>query len=184
MLRYLTIDPMVAKPAVGGPHLVHLRLLCLFNPVVGTRPSFTVPFQSILPSIEMASRPSVESQPAPLFLTPSRRTEVIGPHVVLVGGPEPDARAITRPESPSLGLSLGHSQAFATPYSLHSLVIHSPALPLQKPRYPSIPIATVARYQLDNPPGQPILIISDLRPPALCTPGLTHYPACPALGDP
>jgi hypothetical protein len=68
MLRCLTIDPMVAQPAVGGPHPVHLRLLCLFNPVVGTRQSFAAPFQSILPSVEMAFQPSVENQPVSLFL--------------------------------------------------------------------------------------------------------------------
>ena len=51
MLRYLTLDPAVARPAVGGPRPVHFRPLCLFNPAVGTRRSFAAPFRSD-PSIE------------------------------------------------------------------------------------------------------------------------------------
>jgi len=46
MLCCLIIDSVVARRAANGPHPVQLRPLCLFNPAVGTRPGFTVPFLS------------------------------------------------------------------------------------------------------------------------------------------
>ena len=46
MFRCLILDSVVARRAENGPHPVQLRPFCLFNPAVGTRPGFTVPFPS------------------------------------------------------------------------------------------------------------------------------------------
>ena len=47
MFRCLALDPVVARPAVDGPHPVQLRPLCLFNPAVVTRPGFAAPFRPV-----------------------------------------------------------------------------------------------------------------------------------------
>ena len=62
-LRYLTVDPAVARPAVGGPRSVHFGPLCLFNPAVGTRRSFAAPFRSD-PSIERGGISATGRAPA------------------------------------------------------------------------------------------------------------------------
>ena len=82
MLRCLTLDPVVAQPAVDGRPPVQLRSLCLFNPAVGTRQRFTIPFHCDPSSREVALQPPVKSQPASPRAMLSWRTEIPGPYRV------------------------------------------------------------------------------------------------------
>ena len=84
MLRCLTLDPVVAQPAVDGRPPVQLRSLCLFNPAVGTRQRFTIPFHCDPSSREVALQPPVKSQQAPPLAMLSWRTEVPRPHMIPV----------------------------------------------------------------------------------------------------
>ena len=57
-----------------------------------------------------------------------RAHEVVGPHVILMQWPEPDARAIVEPQPTPFRLPSGHFQPLLPPDPLHTLVVHLPAL--------------------------------------------------------
>src|SRR5215207_1181836 len=53
--------------------------------------------------------------------------EVVGPDVVAMLGPQPDARSVRQPEPSAFGLLPGHLQPLASPNSLYPLVVDEPA---------------------------------------------------------
>ena len=69
-----------------------------------------------------------------------RAYEVVGPHVILVQWPEPDARAIVEPQPTPFRLPSGHFQPLLPPDTLHTLVVHLPALDTQQVRDLAIPV--------------------------------------------
>ena len=82
MLRCLTLDPVVAQPTVDRRPPVQLRSLCLFNPAVGTRQRFTIPFHGDPPLREVALQPPGKSQQAPPMAMLSWRTKIPAPYRV------------------------------------------------------------------------------------------------------
>ena len=50
--------------------------------------------------------------------------EVVGPDVILVQRPEPDARAVVEPQPTPFRLPLGHFESLLPPDPLHTLVVH------------------------------------------------------------
>ena len=69
-----------------------------------------------------------------------RAYQVVGPHVILVQWPEPDARAIVEPQPTPFRLPSGHFQPLLPPDTLHTLVVHLPALDTQQVRDLAIPV--------------------------------------------
>jgi hypothetical protein len=53
--------------------------------------------------------------------------EVVGPDVVAMLGPQPDARSVRQPEPSALGLLPGDLQPLASPDPLDPLVVDEPA---------------------------------------------------------
>ena len=81
-----------------------------------------------------------------------RAYEVVGPHVILVQWPEPDARAIVEPQPTPFRLPSGHFQPLLPPDTLHTLVVHLPALDTQQVRDLAIPVpAEPARQPYSRP---------------------------------
>ena len=72
----------------------------------------------------------------------SRAHEVIGPDVILVQRPEPDARTIVEPQPAPFRLPSRHLEPLLSPDPLHALVIYSPALDTQQVRDLAIAVAT------------------------------------------
>jgi hypothetical protein len=80
--------------------------------------------------------------------------KVIGPDVVAMGGPEPDARPIVEPEPPTLRLSPRNLEPLPAPDAFDPLMVDLPAVSFQKGSDPTIPIATIlgsyAHYRLSQ----------------------------------
>lgn len=70
--------------------------------------------------------------------------EVIGPDMVGVLRPKPDARSVIQPETSSLRLLLGNLQPLPPPDALDAFGVHRPALGSQHRRDPAIAVAAVA----------------------------------------
>ena len=88
----------------------------------------------------------------------SRAHEVIGPDVILVQRPEPDARAIVEPQPTPLRLAFGHFQALLTPDLLHTLVVHMPPFDAQQIRDLTIAVATETARQPHHVPQERRLV--------------------------
>jgi hypothetical protein len=69
--------------------------------------------------------------------------EVVGPDVVAMLGPQPDARSVRKPEPSAFGLLPGDLQPLASPDPLDTLVVHEPACSPQKRADLAIAIAAV-----------------------------------------
>ncbi len=72
MLRCLTINATVARPAKNGSRPVQLRLLCLCHPTVSTRQNFAAPFCSVSLPGRAAFQLPVGNQPVRLVLLQPR----------------------------------------------------------------------------------------------------------------
>jgi hypothetical protein len=76
--------------------------------------------------------------------------EVIGPDMVPILRPFPNAGTVRQPEARSLGLFLRHFQPFLAPNPLDALMIHHPAFSMQEGGNPSIAIPPIRTSQLDD----------------------------------
>ena len=93
--------------------------------------------------------------------------KVVGPDVIAVLGPEPDAGAVVEPETSPLWLPGRHFQPLASPDPLDPLVVDQPAGPAQQLGDLAIAVAAIVSGQLDNIGGQPLFIVTALRDLAL-----------------
>ena len=89
--------------------------------------------------------------------------KVIGPDVVAMGGPEPDARPVVEPQPSTLWLFLRNLQPLLAPDTFDPLMIDLPAVPSQKGTDPTIPIATVSGSQAHYILSQSIVRLLPLR---------------------
>src|SRR4029079_13458127 len=87
------------------------------------------------------------------------RDEVVGPDMVRVFRPQPDARSIIEPEPASLGLLLRNLEPLPPPDPLDALVVHHPPGVPQHGCDPSIAITAVLGGERDDVGGQSCLII-------------------------
>ncbi len=109
--------------------------------------------------------------------------EVIGPDVIAVLWPQPDARAVCEPQASSLGLLGWDLQPLLAPDPLHPLVVHKPArLPQEGADLP-VAIAAVPAGKLDQVSPELLLVVFAPRHLALGGAMLPQSPAGPALGD-
>ena len=109
--------------------------------------------------------------------------EVVGPDVIAVLGPEPDAGAAGQPETTALRLLLGDLQPLASPDPLEPLVIDEPASPAQQLSDLAIAVATILAGQLDDVGRQPLFVVTALRNLALRRAMLAERRTGAALGD-
>ena len=97
----------------------------------------------------------------------SRAHEVVGPDVILVQRPEPDARSIVEPHPAPLRLPSRHFEPLLPPDPLHTLVVHLPTLDAQQVRDLSVPVATEPARQPYHVGAQRRLVVAHLLDPAL-----------------
>jgi len=109
--------------------------------------------------------------------------KVVGPDVVAVLGPEPDARSVIQPKASALGLPGGDLQPLASPDPLDPLVVDQPAGPTQQRGDLAIAVAAVLPGQLDDVGGQPLFVVTAPRDLALRRTMLPERRTGTALGD-
>ena len=109
--------------------------------------------------------------------------EVVGPHVIAMLGPQPDARAVRQPQPAALGLFGGNLQPLSPPDPLDALVVDDPAGRCsQQLRDLAVAVAAVLPRQFDDVGGQPLLVVTPLGRLALRRAMLSECRAGTTLG--
>jgi len=101
--------------------------------------------------------------------------EVIGPDMIALLRPQPDARSVGQPEPAALRLLMGDLQPLASPDTLDPLVVDCPARLAQQFGDLAIAVAAVLPSKLDN--------ITTARDLALCRAMLPERRTGATLGD-
>ncbi len=127
------------------------------------------PDRQALPGVFVDHRQHPEG---PTILRPVH-DKVVGPNMVAVLGPEPDARTVMEPEPSPLGLLARYFEPFTAPDSFYTLVVHVPALVPEQGRDPPIAIATVLGSQIKDSSRKWPLIVSRYQRSSLRGSGLT-----------
>src|SRR4029077_18287879 len=109
--------------------------------------------------------------------------KVVGPDVIAVLRPQPDARSVGQPEPASFGLFIGDLQPLASPDALDPLVVDYPARLAQQPCDLAIAVAAVLLGKLDNIGRQTLLVLTAARDLALRRAMLSERRAGATLGD-
>ncbi len=109
--------------------------------------------------------------------------KVVGPDVIAVLRPQPDARSVGQPEPASFGLFMGDLQPLASPDALDPLVVDYPARLAQQPCDLAIAVAAVLLGKLDNIGRQTLLVLTAARDLALRRAMLSERRAGATLGD-
>jgi hypothetical protein len=109
--------------------------------------------------------------------------EVVGPDMIAVLRPQPDARSVGQPEPAALGLLLGDLQPLASPDTLDPLVVDCPARLAQQFGDLAIAIAAVLPSKLDNIGRQTLLVLTTARDLALRRAVLPERRTGATLGD-
>jgi hypothetical protein len=112
-----------------------------------------------------------------------RTGEVIGPDVIAVLRPQPDARSVGQPEPASFGLFIGDLQPLASPDALDPLVVDYPARLAQQSCDLAIAVAAVLPGKLDSIGGETLLVLTAARDLALRRAMLPERRAGATLGD-
>src|SRR5207247_6334824 len=93
--------------------------------------------------------------------------KVVGPDVIAVLRPQPDARSVGQPEPASFGLFRWDLQPLASPDTLDPLVVDYPARLPQQFGDLAIAVAAVLPGKLDNIGRETLLVITTVRDLAL-----------------
>ena len=93
--------------------------------------------------------------------------EVIGPDMIALLRPQPDARSVGQPDPAALGLLMRDLQPLALPDTLDPLVVDCPARPAQQFGDLAIAIAAVLPSKLDNIGGETLLVLTMTSLPAI-----------------
>jgi len=109
--------------------------------------------------------------------------EVIGPDMIALLRPQPDARSVGQPEPAALGLFMGDLQPLALPDTLDPLVVDCPARLAQQRSDLAIAIAAVLPGKLDNIGGETLLVVTTAQDLALRRAMLPERRAGATLGD-
>jgi hypothetical protein len=108
--------------------------------------------------------------------------KVVGPDVIAVLRPQPDARSVGQPQPASFGLFIGDLQPLASPDALDPLVVDYPARLAQQPCHLAIAVAAVLLGKLDNIGRQTLLVLTAARDLALRRAMLSERRAGATLG--
>src|SRR6476660_8948546 len=109
--------------------------------------------------------------------------KIVGPDVITVLRPQPDARSVGQPEPASFGLFIGDLQPLAPPDALDPLVVDYPARLAQQFGDLAIAIAAVLPGKLDNIGSETLLVLTAARDLALRRAMLPERRAGATLGD-
>jgi hypothetical protein len=109
--------------------------------------------------------------------------KVVGPDVIAVLRPQPNARSVGQPEPAALGLLIGNLQPPTLPDTLDPLVIDCPAPLAQQRGDLAIAIAAVLPGKLDNIGGETPLVVTTARDLALRRAMLPERRTGATLGD-
>src|SRR5262249_57867565 len=85
--------------------------------------------------------------------------KVVGPDMIALLRPQPNARSVGQPEPAALGLLMGNLQPLTLPDTLDPLVVDCPALLAQQRSDLAIAIAAVFPRKLNNIHSDPPLIV-------------------------
>jgi hypothetical protein len=108
--------------------------------------------------------------------------EVVGPDVIAVLGPQPDAGSVREPEPPAFGLLPGDLQPLTPPDPLHPLIVDEPTCATQKLGDLAVAVPSVLPSKLDDVGAEPLLVVSTTRDLALRRAMLTKRRAGATLG--
>src|SRR5215470_6133226 len=109
--------------------------------------------------------------------------KVVGPDVIAVLRPQPDARSVRQPQPASFGLFIGDLQPLASPDALDPLVVDYPARLAQQPSDLAVAVAAVLPGKLDNIGGETLLVLTTARDLALRRAMLPERRTGATLGD-
>ena len=109
--------------------------------------------------------------------------KIVGPDVITVLRPQPDARSVGQPEPGSFGLFIGDLQPLAPPDALDPLVVDYPARLAQQFGDLAIAMAAVLLGKLDNIGSETLLVLTAARDLALRRAMLPERRAGATLGD-
>src|SRR5262245_36585500 len=87
--------------------------------------------------------------PIPASIVGAVLDKVVGPDVIAVLRPQPDARSVRQPEPAALRLLMGNLEPLASPDTLDPLVVDEPAGLPQQPGDLAIAVAAVLASKLD-----------------------------------
>jgi hypothetical protein len=109
--------------------------------------------------------------------------KVVGPDMIALLRPQPDARSVGQPEPAALGLLMGNLQPLASPDTLDPLVVDCPARLAQQCGDLAIAIAAVLPGKLDNIGREMLLVVTTARDLALRRAMLPERRTGATLGD-
>ena len=109
--------------------------------------------------------------------------KVVGPDMIAVLRPQPNARSVGQPEPAALGLLVGNLQPLTLPDTLDPLVVDDPARLAQELGDFAIAIAAVLPGKLDNIGCKTLLVVTTARDLALCRAMLPERRTGATLGD-
>lgn len=112
------------------------------------------------------------------------RDKVVGPDVVPVFRSQSDARSIVQPESSSLRLLLRNLKSFTSPDAFNSLVVDAPPRCVEQCRDPAVTVPAVLGCQVDDLPGEIILVIWNIELATLRGPWLSQDSTGGTFTDP
>src|SRR5262249_38452302 len=103
--------------------------------------------------------------------------EVVGPDMIVLLRPQPDARSVGQPEPAALGLLMGDLEPLALPETLDPLVVDCPARLAQQFGDLAVAIAAVLPGKLDNIGGETLFVLTTAREVSVCRAMLPPRPA-------
>ena len=121
--------------------------------------------------------------PIPASIMGAVLDEVVGPDMIAVLRPQPNARSVRQPEPAAFGLLMGDLQPLASPDPLDPLVVDYPARLAQQLGDLAIAVAAVLPGKLDDIGGQPLLVVTTARDLALRRAMLPERRTGATLGD-
>src|SRR5262249_31558156 len=109
--------------------------------------------------------------------------EVVGPDMIALLRPQPDARSVGQPEPAALRLVRWDLQPLASPDTLDPLVVDYPARLARECGDLAIAVAAVLPGKLDNIGRETLLVVTTTRAPALWRAMLAERSTGATLGD-
>src|SRR5262245_9803182 len=109
--------------------------------------------------------------------------EVIGPDMIALLRPQPNARSVGQPQPAALGLLMGNLQPLTSPDTLDPLVVDCAARLAQQRGDLAIAVAAVLPGKLDNIGGETLLVLTAARDLALRRAMLPERRTGATLGD-
>src|SRR5262245_31701953 len=121
--------------------------------------------------------------PIPASVVGAVLDKVVGPDVIAVLRPQPDARSVRQPEPAALRLLMGNLEPLASPDTLDPLVVDEPAGLTQQPGDLAIAVAAVLPSKLDDVGRETLFVVTTARDLALRRAMLPERRTGAALGN-